>query len=243
MLEDTALEVAVYFGFALPFVLLEKWRPAAPLKLRRVLARDLGAYLAVLLGGMLIALGWNAAYARWPIEAFFANQPRLPSWAIAILAVFLADWTIYWLHRGLHTRLGWPAHRWHHSVPHMYWFSGVRASVIHNFIYGLPALWLVVLHAPPSFYVGGLILTVLCNHWMHTNWSFRSRALERVFITPRLHHVHHSNNPEHYGHNFGSLFSLWDHLHGTYLDPDSLSQPIQFGIPERVNTVRLVVGV
>lgn len=242
MLEDTALEVAIYFGLALPFMFLEKWRPASPLQVRRVLAIDIGAYLVVLAGTIVIALGWSAVFAHWPIEAFFASKPHLPTWAIGIIALFGADFSIYWLHRGLHTSFGWPAHRWHHSVPHMYWFSGIRASVIHNFVYGLPALWLVVLHAPPSFYLFGLALTVLCNHFMHTNWNFRSRAMERVFITPRMHHVHHSNNPEHYGHNFGSLFSLWDHLFGTYLDPDSLSQPIRFGIPERVHAVRLVVG-
>lgn len=37
-------------------------------------------------------------------------------------------------------------------------------------------------------------------------------------MTPRLHGIHHSDRPEERGTNFGTLLTLWDRLHRTYLE-------------------------
>jgi sterol desaturase/sphingolipid hydroxylase (fatty acid hydroxylase superfamily) len=87
----------------------------------------------------------------------------------------------------------------------------------------------------------------LGNHWMHANWRFKNRNLERwlekIIITPASHHIHHSTAREHLNRNFGSKFSIWDRMFGTYVDPDDVEGPIEFGIPEKVNPVRLIIGV
>ena len=62
-------------------------------------------------------------------------------------------------------------------------------------------------------------------------------------VTPRYHHVHHSENPSHANVNFGVTFSIWDRLFGTYLDPDGLKTSITFGIGEQVPLARFVAGV
>jgi sterol desaturase/sphingolipid hydroxylase (fatty acid hydroxylase superfamily) len=43
--------------------------------------------------------------------------------------------------------------------------------------------------------------------------------------------------------NLGNLFTFWDRLFGTYLDPDTLeTKELQFGIGEKLNPVRLIAG-
>lgn len=84
---------------------------------------------------------------------------------------------------------------------------------------------------------------MLLNDWMHMNVTWRSNWLEWIVVTPRYHHVHHSDHPAHVNANFGVTFSIWDRLFGTYIDPEEFTTPITFGIGERVPLMRLVAGV
>ena len=64
-----------------------------------------------------------------------------------------------------------------------------------------------------------------------------------VFVTPNLHHIHHHWRQPGTNCNYGDVFSIWDRLFGTYVDPEELKSPITFGIGERVPLARLVAGV
>jgi sterol desaturase/sphingolipid hydroxylase (fatty acid hydroxylase superfamily) len=75
------------------------------------------------------------------------------------------------------------------------------------------------------------------------NVSWRSNWLEWFFVTPRYHHIHHSDKPQHYGKNLGNLLTVWDRLFGTYLNPDSLDTQLSFGIGEKENPIRLMLGI
>jgi sterol desaturase/sphingolipid hydroxylase (fatty acid hydroxylase superfamily) len=81
------------------------------------------------------------------------------------------------------------------------------------------------------------------NDWMHLNVPWGSKWLEWIIITPRYHHVHHSDDPAHYRANFATLFPIWDHLFGTYFDPEGVRHPLSFGIGERVPALRLAIGI
>jgi sterol desaturase/sphingolipid hydroxylase (fatty acid hydroxylase superfamily) len=54
----------------------------------------------------------------------------------------------------------------------------------------------------------------------HSNLRLPARAdrlLARVFITPRMHGIHHSQDPAQQSSNWSSgVTSLWDHLHHTF---------------------------
>ena len=84
---------------------------------------------------------------------------------------------------------------------------------------------------------------MLLNDWLHMNVTRRSNWLEWIVVTPRYHHVHHSENPSHANANCGVTFSIWDRLFGTYLYPDELKTPITFRIGEQAPLARLVAGV
>ena len=67
--------------------------------------------------------------------------------------------------------------------------------------------------------------------------------LEWFFVTPRFHHIHHSSDPKHYNMNMGNVFTFWDRLFGTFIDPATINEKeMAFGINESVSPVRLIAG-
>jgi sterol desaturase/sphingolipid hydroxylase (fatty acid hydroxylase superfamily) len=235
----------IYFGSAVPFMIAEHVKPARKLP-RSVLWRDLLAYVGVrfneivagALGGALAA----AIYQLHPFKPMF----RPPLWLLLPLGIVLSDLWLYLIHRFMHIRQLWRTHRWHHSPEHMYWLAGCRASFVHTCLYAMPSVAFLFIDASAYRFREIAILFLIgpiSNHWMHSNWKVEARWLEWLIITPRAHRVHHSNNPSHFGRNFGSVFSVWDHLFGTYLSPDAIEGEVEFGIPEQVSAPRLLVGV
>lgn len=225
-----------------PFFLFE-WRfGARRVAYRKVLLRDLGAAALAVLLSLGAAFLLKLVLAGTDAFAWLGLVPELPPWVSMPLAIVGTDFALYWMHRLVHTGALWRLHRWHHSPRHMYWLVGMRTSMLQQALYGTIPLLLFALKTPPEFVVGYALLGTVVNHWMHANLRFRSRWLEAVFVTPRIHHVHHSVDPRHCGRNFGSMFSIWDRMFGTFYDPDEVQEPLEFGIPEAVAGARLFVG-
>ncbi len=169
----------------------------------------------------------------------------LPLRVIAYYVV--GDLSSYWMHRLTHTKYLWRVHHFHHSITQMYWLAGVRGTVLQQFLSNLPyILWApLVFDAPPSVFTGLLFLSILTNHWMHMNFTWRSNWLEYVLVTPRSHLIHHSASPEHYHANYGVVFSVWDRLFGTWISPDT-TKVTEVGAAEIRNPLQaawLMVGV
>jgi sterol desaturase/sphingolipid hydroxylase (fatty acid hydroxylase superfamily) len=143
-----------------------------------------------------------------------------------------------------HKRL-WRIHKWHHAPDYMYWLMGVRATLPQQVLVNLPytvaysflalSPWWMVLAVGAGH--------VLQNDWMHLNVAWRSSWLEWLIVTPRYHHVHHSDQPEHYMANLASFLTVWDRVFGTYVNPGELRGELSFGIGERVPPIRLFLGV
>jgi sterol desaturase/sphingolipid hydroxylase (fatty acid hydroxylase superfamily) len=236
-------QVLLFLGLGTPFFLLEQRFAAHRVRYERVVAGDVVAYVIVVLLGIPTSTVMNAFFEHVPLLAFIPHAPPLPVWASVPLAVVCSDLAMYWTHRLIHTAPFWPAHRWHHSPRHMYWMAGGRASFTQGLIYAFPFLAFVVFRVPPPAIGGYALFGILLNHWMHTNIGLKCRWLEAIFITPRIHHIHHSRDPRHFGRNLGSLFSIWDRLFGTFYSPDKVEAPLEFGIPEPVSPPRLIAGV
>ena len=137
------------------------------------------------------------------------------------------------------------AHKWHHSPTYMYWIGGVRATVPQEFLVSIPYIVAYPLLdiSPWWMFLGIAALSAMQNDWMHMNVTWRSVWLERIFVTPRYHHVHHSADPRHYGANMGNLFTVWDRLFGAHVDPDRVESNFSFGFGTKESPVRLMLGV
>jgi sterol desaturase/sphingolipid hydroxylase (fatty acid hydroxylase superfamily) len=62
-------------------------------------------------------------------------------------------------------------------------------------------------------------MAMLFNFIQHANASLPKRVesvVRLVFITPDLHRIHHSDEEEDFGCNFGQTFSLWDRMFDTF---------------------------
>src|ERR1700759_2336641 len=132
MLKDVAFRIFFYFTLAAPFVVLEARAPARDVPYRKVILRDLAAYLLVLALGLAVGYVLFKAYLLLPMGPVLSRMPRLRSWQTLAICLIGGDFILSWAHRAMHTRRGWPAHRWHHSPRQMYWLAGVRASAIHQ---------------------------------------------------------------------------------------------------------------
>jgi sterol desaturase/sphingolipid hydroxylase (fatty acid hydroxylase superfamily) len=230
---------------------LERVRPAREVNRWKDLKIDVFSFaLAVAMNRFCdyAITGWIQTHLPDSVVASMASVRALPSVAKIALAVLVADFTIYWIHRAQHRfDLLWRTHAWHHSIEQMYWFAGFRTSFLHSFLYNIPQATI-----PMLFFGLGTVETsiafgigMLVQFWEHTNLHVNIGPLSWVFITPQYHRVHHSAN-DLCRSNYGTTFSMWDRMFGTYVDPMTVppSTPLGLGEPlENKRVPRMLVGV
>jgi sterol desaturase/sphingolipid hydroxylase (fatty acid hydroxylase superfamily) len=233
----------LFLGRVIFVTAIELLAPARKVPYRSILLYDLIG--CTLVGYILIPAAEFVSYRI----AFRVNLPdfilALPTAASFLLYYVVGDFGAYWMHRLMHLGQMWRVHKWHHSPTTMYWLAGYRSSLPQQVLFNLPWMFAYSVFglAPWWMYLAVLSSHMLLNDWMHMNVSWRSNWLEWVFVTPRYHHVHHSDNLALSNANFGVTFSIWDRLFGTYVDPEGVKEPLSFGIGEQVPLARLVVGI
>jgi sterol desaturase/sphingolipid hydroxylase (fatty acid hydroxylase superfamily) len=231
----------LFWGIGLLFFAVE-WRyPARPIAYRSVFWRDLLALGLYNLSFLLVVQVTD----RIPIPDYLpASLYSLPTACKVLLFYLVEDFGLYWVHRLMHTKPVWRIHRWHHAPPYLYWLAGIRATIPHIILFNLTyVLALPLLHAASSWAFQVIMVEhIVRNNWMHMNVTWKSTWLERLFVTPRYHHIHHSTDPAHQSSNLGALLTIWDRLFGTYYDPDEVKGELSFGLTERVSPTRLVIG-
>jgi sterol desaturase/sphingolipid hydroxylase (fatty acid hydroxylase superfamily) len=82
------------------------------------------------------------------------------------------------------------------------------------------------------------LITTAQNIFEHANISIPSRTdrlIRSIFVTPDVHHIHHSEVLSDQNTNFGVVFSWWDRLFGTYLPaPAAGYGNLRMGLPDLV---------
>ncbi len=147
------------------------------------------------------------------------------------------DFLFYLLHVVEHrVFVLWRFHAVHHSDRHVDVTTGLRHHPAEVFVNALLASAVLISLGQPVWVAAayGLVSTMaaLFNHsniGLPAAWE---RVIGLAVVTPGLHRVHHSAEPEHYNSNFGNVLSIWDRLCGTYrrLPPDQEAS-LAFGIP------------
>lgn len=160
-------------------------------------------------------LGWLDSWPVWTVWAF-----TFVAW----------DFCFYWEHRLHHAwSLLWAVHVVHHEGEHFNLSLGVRNSWFSSAT-SLPFFAVLAMAGVPLpifVAISGLHYSV--QFWNHCGAMRRRSVLDRWFVTPINHRVHHGANAEYRDKNFGGTLRLWDHLFGTA--QDELPQvPIRFGV-------------
>lgn len=65
----------------------------------------------------------------------------------------------------------------------------------------------------------------------HSHLPISFGPLEYIFISPRMHQIHHSDDPKHFNKNYGVALSIWDQLAGSFYRPSKAeASELSFGI-------------
>lgn len=156
----------------------------------------------------------------WSADSFL-------TWCFALV---LYDFLYYWVHRAGHmVNLFWAAHVTHHSSEEFNLSTAMRQSSTGFYFKWVFYIPLAVLGVPVEVYAVVALIDLLYQYWVHTQLIGRMGWMEKVFVTPANHRVHHGQNDYCIDKNFGGIFCLWDKLFGTYADEKD-DEPVVFGI-------------
>jgi sterol desaturase/sphingolipid hydroxylase (fatty acid hydroxylase superfamily) len=183
------------------------------------------------------------------VEQRRTGLARLPRPLRLAAGILLLDYTLWWWH--------WMNHRWpilwrFHLVHHV--DRDLDASTAIRFHFG--EMSLSVLFRMAQIRLFGidretlglwqllLMVSILFHHSNLRLPEAEERRLARLFVTPRMHGIHHSTRHDETDSNWSSLFSWWDRLHGTFR-LDVPQEQLTIGVPayqeaEEVTLARLV---
>jgi len=154
------------------------------------------------------------------------NRMGLTGAGAMALSVLVLDLARYLAHLAAH-RVGWlwRLHQVHHSDTEYDCTLALRFHPLEALATGGAMILLVIVAGLDP--VGVLILdtaAIALGFLAHGNLALPGRleaAISRVLVTPTIHRVHHSDRPEEARANLASVFSFWDRLFGTALDPSA----------------------
>jgi len=237
-------EIASFFALVAIFGACEHFWPARQIDYWRDLRLDVLSFAFALAVNRVcthLIRGWVGDITPYYLAGTIQFLQGLPSPIKIIMAVFVVDFIIYWIHRAQHHyEVLWRTHAWHHSIEQMYWFAGFRTSFLHSLIYNIPQVVIPVtlFRLSPAEAGVGYSLALLIQFWEHTNLNVNVGPLAWLIITPAYHRIHHSATAQR-GKNLGTTFSLWDRMFGTYVDPASVPDCFPLGLGESISGKKL----
>ena len=173
------------------------------------------------------------------LAVLFGEGPKvlaLPDWLIALMFMtcylLCDDGTKYLLHRASHRWPPlWALHKVHHSAEVLNPLTIYRFHPVERILFVLrsTAVYTAVLALFVFIFGNGIgLFTVIgvnavmfvfnatgsnLRH-MHVRLSY-GPVLERLFISPAQHQIHHSVEERHHDKNFGAILAIWDWFGGS----------------------------
>jgi sterol desaturase/sphingolipid hydroxylase (fatty acid hydroxylase superfamily) len=158
---------------------------------------------------------------------FDLSPSGLALWALALLSF---DFCYYWSHRmGHEISILWASHAVHHQSEDYNLSTALRQTstgFLFTWIFYLP---LFVLGMPFEVFVTVNALDLIYQFWVHTQLVGKLGWMDRVFVTPSNHRVHHAQNANYIDRNYGGILILWDRLFGTFQE-ELDEEPVVFGV-------------
>jgi sterol desaturase/sphingolipid hydroxylase (fatty acid hydroxylase superfamily) len=225
--QSTLLPLPIPLTLVAVFLLLLVLEAALPLRRRTRLRRqrwpvNFALTAGVMVVGLLVVRPVALAIISWAGDRNFGllRQVSLPPLAAVLVGLVLMDLTFYWWHRANHRFfLLWRFHGVHHLDPDLDVTSAARfhfGEVLYSTVFrvlqvGLLGVDVYTFLLYEATYQGANML-------QHSNLRLPvllERALNKVFVTPRMHGIHHSVVSTEVGSNFSVVFRWWDSLHRT----------------------------
>ena len=159
---------------------------------------------------------------RYSINLMPVNE--LMTWVIAFI---MYDFFYYWMHRLHHEyRVLWATHVVHHHGEDYNLATALRQTstgFLWKWIFFLP---MIIVGVPGEVFVSVAGVNLVYQFWVHTRHVGHLGWIEKIFVTPMNHRVHHAKNKEYIDANYGGVFILWDRFFGTYIPERSDIKPV-----------------
>jgi sterol desaturase/sphingolipid hydroxylase (fatty acid hydroxylase superfamily) len=238
--EEATYQVAraLAAGLAIALALgLERWRPHA--RLRPAWGANLGLWAidSLLMMAVCGACAWTVA--AWVASRGLGLLAWADAgwWASVAIGLFGLDAVSYAWHRANHRlRPLWRFHQVHHADTAFHFTTALRFHP-GELLLALPVRLaaVVALGVPPQGVLVFEMVFAAANLLEHGNFDLPRRlehALQRGLVTPALHRAHHVSDWRDLDTNFGTVFSIWDRLAGTFRasEPD---RRVATGLPTR----------
>lgn len=143
-------------------------------------------------------------------------------WWHWVILVFACDLCYYLGHRSAHNvNLFVGGHVVHHQAEDFNLLSSLRQSWTAWVLMTPFFLPLAIAGVPVAMFVQGQVGIMIFQFISHSG-TFRRKlgVLDRIFITPTNHRIHHGDRHPYWGANCGGMFVIWDRLFGTYVEED-----------------------
>ena len=208
---------------------------------RRKSLRESGANFVIGLGGFLLersAFGLVFVVGLLLAEPFAVVDIPLTWWSW-VLAVLVADFSYYWMHRLEHEiRILWAYHSVHHSSPEFNLTTALRLAWVEGLVEWLFFVPLIVLGFDALQIVIAVVVVVDYQTWIRTEKIGKLGWADRVFNTPSVHRVHHGSNDTYIDKNYGGILIIWDRLFGSF---QAEKEPVIYGIKKLLGTSNPIV--
>jgi lathosterol oxidase len=202
--------------------------------LRQYLATDAAWYLAATTANVIAAFVLLPRLSGLRVPGIADPVAGLAWPARFGIAIVVYDFVAFAVHVGLHrSEVLWSFHKVHHSSLQLDWLATTRAHMFENLVRQVAAQApLFALGMPASTVALTLVVYAAFALYGHSNLRVGPRWLETVFVTPRLHRLHHM--PATSQNNFATILTVWDRLFGRFVSRDAT--PLErVGVPGEIN--------
>ena len=188
--------------------------------------------------------------------AFHATSASMVATLFTAFFFILDDFSRFFVHRLMHKiPFLWAFHQVHHSAETMKPFTIfrthpiegllfiLRTSIVQGvvislfiFLFGNKVDLVTVFGAS----VGVVIFHSLGSNLRHSHIKIRyPKIIERIFISPGQHQIHHSTEKKHFDKNFGVAFAIWDLMFGSLAFSERASH--EFGLKTKFGSKQSVM--
>ncbi len=197
----------------------------AVLSFKKIKVSHKGGGVSLLSGAFVFGLEAVADFLFYLSVTYWLYAHRIFDlgfkWYVWVLCFLLYDLMFYISHLLQHkVRLLWCFHSVHHTAEEMRLSTAVRGSVF-DFIYAPPFfVWMCVLGIHPLVFIVVRTISRVWGVLEHISEPLAGHMplLNKIFITPDVHRVHHGKNTQYIDKNYAEVLSIWDRLFGTYVE-------------------------
>lgn len=205
----------------------------------------------LIISAKTIILWVNALCLQWfgPMHLPAVSRESVVISYTATLFI-ISDLSRYWLHRAMHEiPFLWAFHKVHHSAEVLNPVTFYRVHPVENGLFGLRYSLVIGVVTGVFLYLFGakvqlldilganaflFIFNFIGGNLRHSHIELKYPAmLEKIFISPRQHQLHHSYYFTRF--NYGGYLAIWDTMFGTVKLSATVSNSGDYGLGEKQN--------